>query len=73
MEKYPLVMKVFAVGIVFLIVGISFIPCIALNIVKASNDNDLVKVTTQAYNISGDYTSTVLSNTTTTARNTKSI
>jgi hypothetical protein len=60
MEKYPLVMKVFVVGIVFLIVGISYISSITINMAKASNDNDLVKVTIQAYNISGDYSSTIL-------------
>jgi len=60
MEKYLLVMKAFVIGIAFLIVGISYISSITLNTVKASNDDDLVKVTTQACNISGDYTSAVL-------------
>jgi hypothetical protein len=60
METYPLVMKVITVGIIFLIVCITYVPCIAINMAKASNDNDLVKVTTQAYDITGDDTSTAL-------------
>ncbi len=60
MEKYTLLLKVVTVGIIFLIVSIIYAPCITINMAKASNDNDLVKVITQAYDISGDYTYTVL-------------
>ena len=60
MEKYPLALRVIAVGIIFLLFGIGFMPSIAINMVTASNDNNLVKVTTQAYDSTGDYTFTVL-------------
>lgn len=60
MEKYTLLLKVVTVGIIFLIVSIIYAPCITINMAKASNDNDLVKVITQAYDITGNYTSTVL-------------
>jgi hypothetical protein len=43
--------KWLAVGIILLFVGVSLAPSINLNIVKASTDNDLVEVTTQAYGI----------------------
>lgn len=60
MENYPLALKVLAVEIIFLLFGIAFIPSITINTVIASNDNNLVKVTTQAYDTTRDYTSTVL-------------
>jgi hypothetical protein len=60
MEKYPLTMKVDAIGIIFLLFGIAFIPSIAINNVTASNDNNLVKVTTEVYDSTKDYTFTIL-------------
>ena len=60
MEKYPLTMTVVAVGIIFLLFGIAFIPSIAINMATASNDNNLVKITTQTFDGNWDYTFTVL-------------
>ena len=71
MEKYPLTMTVVAVGIIFLLFGIAFIPSIAINMATASNDNNLVKITTQTFDGNWDYTFTGPElNTTTSPRNT---
>jgi hypothetical protein len=48
-----------AVGIILLFIGVSTLPSINLNVVKASNDNDLVVVTTQACGIKGYGNTTV--------------
>ena len=45
--------KFIAIGIIFLFIGVAFAPSINSNIVKASNDNDLVEVTSQACGIQG--------------------
>jgi hypothetical protein len=41
--------KCLAMGIIILFIGVAFAPSINLNVVKASNDNDLVEVTTKNY------------------------
>jgi hypothetical protein len=41
--------KCLAVGIILLFVGVTIAPTINFNTVKASNDNDLVEVTTEKY------------------------
>jgi hypothetical protein len=43
--------KWLAVGIILLFIGVAFAPNINLNVVKASNDNDLIEVTTHACGI----------------------
>ena len=48
-----------AVGIIFLFVGVTIAPTINLNTVKASTDEDLVEVTTQACGIQGYGNTTV--------------
>jgi hypothetical protein len=45
--------------VVFLFIGIAIAPSINLSVVKASNDNDLVEVTTQACGIKGFGNTTV--------------
>jgi hypothetical protein len=47
------------VSIIFLFIGVSIAPSINFNVVKASNDNDLVEVTTQACGIKGFGNTTV--------------
>jgi hypothetical protein len=51
--------KCLAVGIIFLFIGITVAPSINLSIVKASNDNDLVEVTSEACGIKGFGNTTV--------------
>jgi hypothetical protein len=51
--------KCLAVGIILLFIGVTIAPTINFNIVKASNDNDLVEVTTQACGINGFGNTTV--------------
>jgi hypothetical protein len=51
--------KCLAVGIILLFVGVTIAPTINFNTVKASNDNDLVEVTTQACGIQGYGNTTV--------------
>jgi len=45
--------KILALGIILLFIGVAVAPSINFNVVKASNDNDLVEVTTQACGIKG--------------------
>jgi len=45
--------KWLAVGIILLFIGVAVAPSINFNVVKASDDNDLIEVTTQACGISG--------------------
>jgi hypothetical protein len=45
--------KILALGIILLFIGVAVAPSINLSVVKASNDNDLVEVTTQACGIKG--------------------
>jgi hypothetical protein len=59
MDKYPPVRKGLAVGIILLFIGVALVPCINFNVVKASNDNDLVEVTTQTCGIKGFGNNTV--------------
>jgi hypothetical protein len=51
--------KIFAISIIFLFIGVAVAPSINFNVVKASNDNDLVEVTTQACGIKGFEDTTV--------------
>jgi hypothetical protein len=53
MDKYPLIRKGLAVGIILLFVGVAIAPNINFNVVKASNGNDFVEVTIQACGIKG--------------------
>ncbi|HWR26933.1 MAG TPA: hypothetical protein VN377_00695, partial [Candidatus Thermoplasmatota archaeon] len=45
--------KWLAIGIILLFVGVTIAPTINFNTVKASTDDDLVEVTTQASGIKG--------------------
>lgn len=45
--------KIIAIGIIVLFVSVAVAPSINFNVVKASDDNDLVEVTTQACGIKG--------------------
>ena len=51
--------KSLAVTVILLFIGVSIAPSINFNVVKASNDNDLVEVTTQACGIKGFGNTTV--------------
>jgi len=51
--------KIIVIGIIFLFIGIAVAPSINQSVVKASNDNDLVEVTTQACGIQGYGNTTV--------------
>jgi hypothetical protein len=51
--------KCLAVGIILIFVGVAVAPSINFNVVKASNDNDLVEDTTQACGINGFGNTTV--------------
>jgi hypothetical protein len=51
--------KSLAVGVILLFIGVAVAPSINLSVVKASNDNDLVEVTTQACGINGYGNTTV--------------
>ena len=59
MQINNLLRKCLAVGIILLFVGVAVTPSINFNVVKASNDNDLVEVTTQACGIKGFGNTTV--------------
>jgi len=59
MDKNLLIRKCLAIGIILLFIGVAFAPSINFNVVKASNDNDLVEVTTQACGIKGYGNTTV--------------
>jgi hypothetical protein len=45
--------KILALGVILLFIGVAVAPSINMSVVKASNDNDLVEVTTQACGIKG--------------------
>jgi len=45
--------KLLAIGVIFLFIGVVVAPSINFNVVKASADNDLVEVTSQACGIQG--------------------
>src|SRR5512136_535216 len=45
--------KLLALCIIFLFIGVSIAPSINITVVKASDDNDLIEVTTQACGIQG--------------------
>jgi hypothetical protein len=51
--------KLLAIGIIFLFIGVAVAPSINTIVVKASNDNDLVAVTSQACGIRGFGNTTV--------------
>jgi hypothetical protein len=51
--------KILALGIIFLFIGVAVAPSINSTVVKASNDNDLVEVTSQACGIQGFGNTTV--------------
>jgi hypothetical protein len=51
--------KLLAIGIIFLFIGVAVAPSINFTVVKASNDNDLMEVTTQACGIKGYGNTTV--------------
>jgi len=51
--------KILVVGAIILFIGVSVAPSINPSVVKASNDNDLVEVTTQACGIKGYGNTTV--------------
>ena len=51
--------KCLSVGIILLFIGVAIAPSINFNVVKASNDNDLVEVTSQACGIQGFGNTTV--------------
>jgi hypothetical protein len=51
--------RILAVGVILLFIGVSVAPTINFQVVKASTDNDLVKVTTQACGIQGYEDTTV--------------
>jgi hypothetical protein len=59
MDKYPLLRNGLAVGIILLFVGVAIASSINVNVVKASNNTDLVEVTTQACGIKGFGNTTV--------------
>ena len=59
MQKKKLLRKGLAVGIILLFIGIAVAPSININVVKASNDNELIEVTTQACGIKGFGNTTV--------------
>lgn len=45
--------KFLALGVIFLFIGVAIAPSINFTVVKASNDDDLVEVTSQACGING--------------------
>jgi len=53
MLNYSLLSKGMAVGIIFLFVGVAFAPSINYNGIKATYEDDLVKLTTESYGIPG--------------------
>ena len=59
MDKYPLIKNSLVIGIILIFIGVAFAPSINVHVVKASYDNDLAKVTTQACGIKGFGTTTV--------------
>jgi hypothetical protein len=59
MQKYPLIGKCLAVGMILLFIGVAIAPSINFHVVKASNDNDLFEVTSQACGLNGFGNTTV--------------
>jgi len=59
MNRAPLVRKYLSIGIILLFVGVTIAPTINFNVVKASQEDDLVEVTTQACGIKGYGNTTV--------------
>jgi hypothetical protein len=53
MQTSPKLRKGLTIGIIFLFIGVAVAPSINNVVVKASNDNDLVEVTSQACGIQG--------------------
>jgi len=53
MQTKPIFKKCLAVGIILLFIGVAVAPSINSSVVKASNDKDLVEVTSQACGIQG--------------------
>jgi len=51
--------KILVVGVILLFIGVAIAPSINFNVVKASDDNELVEVITQACSLKGDDTHTV--------------
>ena len=51
--------KIITLGVIFLFICVAIAPSINFNIVKATNDNDLVEVTTEACGINGFGNTTV--------------
>jgi len=51
--------KLLVLGVILLFIGVAVAPSINFTVVKASNDNDLVEVTTQACGIQGFGNTTV--------------
>jgi hypothetical protein len=51
--------KILVIGIILLFIGVAVAPCINQSVVKASQDDDLVEVTTQACGIKGYKDTTV--------------
>jgi len=51
--------KILAVAVILLFIGVTIAPSINFTVVKASNDNDLIEVTTQACGINGFGNTTV--------------
>lgn len=60
MKKYPVALKIVAVGIIILSISMTFISCIPIKTANASNDHHLITVTTNAYENTEDHTSTQL-------------
>jgi len=59
MEKYLQLRKGLSVGIILLFIGVAITPSINVNVVKASNDNDPVEITSEACGIKGFGNTTV--------------
>jgi hypothetical protein len=53
LDNYPSFRKCLTVGIILLFIGVTIVPTINFNTVKASTNDDLVEVTTQACGIKG--------------------
>ena len=51
--------KILALGVILLFIGVAIAPSINFNVVKASYDNELVEVTTEACGVKGDNNHTV--------------
>jgi len=65
--------KILSLGVIILFIGVAIAPSINLKVVKASDDNELVEVTTQACGLKGDNNHTVQLIKTTSKRNKNSV